>query len=125
MSTTFNCPACQQLIAAEVDPGTQVMCPLCRQTICPSTTDRGCSYHYVPGYGTTSDPTQIIAYDDPANHQGQGGNILYVDGHVAWVPSPKFEADIAAIKLPNGKPWKPYKEDEQSDEEPEVPDDDE
>lgn len=91
------------------------------QFICPSTTDRGCSYHYVPGYGTMSDPTQILAYDDPANHQGEGGNILYLDGHVAWVRSPKFEADIAAIKLPNGEPRKPYEEDEQSDEEAEAP----
>ena len=54
-----------------------------RQFTCPSDMGMtGASYHYVPGYGTSSDPRQIIAYDDPSIHQGEGGNILYQDGHV-------------------------------------------
>lgn len=79
-----------------------------QQFVCPSTAGFGNSYQYVPGYGTASDPAQIIVFEDLINHQGQGGNILYLDGHAAWVPSPQFEADIAAIKLPNGQSWKAY-----------------
>ena len=76
---------------------------------CPSDRQkRGCSYYYVPGYGTDVPPSQILMYDDPANHGGAGGCILYGDG-ARWVPSPKFEAEINSIKLPDGTPWAPHK----------------
>lgn len=75
--------------------------------VCPSTADMSgdCSYIYVPGYGTSSNPAQIILYEPPENHGGEGGNILYLDGHVSFVKSPQYEQAIAAITLPDGSAW--------------------
>jgi len=80
-----------------------------KQFVCPSTADTlgDCSYIYVPGYGVNGDPKQIIVYEPIENHGGEGGNILYLDGHVQFVKSPQYEQAIAAIKLPGGKPWRP------------------
>jgi hypothetical protein len=71
--------------------------------ICPSSSnvEGECSYIYVPGYGVNSDPTQIILYEPPENHKGEGGNILYQVGHVKFVASPEYEAAIGAIKTPD------------------------
>jgi len=81
-----------------------------QQFLCPSDSRMtGSSYYYVPGYSTTSDPTQIILYEDPANHGGEGGNILYQDAHVAFVRSPEYEEEIDSITLPDGTPWAPHK----------------
>lgn len=82
-----------------------------RQFTCPSDVGMmGASYHYVPGYGTSSNPRQIIAYDDPSIHRGEGGNILYQDGHVAFVGSPQFEAEIDDIHLPDGGSYAPHRQ---------------
>ena len=77
---------------------------------CPSDrSNRPCSYYYVPGYGYSSPPSQIIMYDDPANHGGAGGCVLYADSDFAWLPAPQFEAAINSIKLPDGTPYAPHK----------------
>jgi hypothetical protein len=79
-----------------------------RQFICPSTiATGGTTYHYVPGYTTNSKPTQILVYEDPAAHQGEGGTVLYQDGHVPWLPLAQPRKEIAAIRLPNGSPYTP------------------
>ena len=76
---------------------------------CPSfTAPLGSSFFYVPGYGEDSDPRQIVAYENPANHPGEGGHILYRDGSVRWVPWAQFTKEINGIKLPDGKPFDPY-----------------
>ena len=81
-----------------------------KQFLCPSDTGgSGSSYYYVPGYGDNSDPAQIILYEDPTIHGGRGGNILYQDGHVAFVKSPQYEKEINAITLPDGTTWAPHK----------------
>jgi prepilin-type processing-associated H-X9-DG protein len=80
------------------------------QFLCPSDTRvSGSLFYYVPGYGDDSDPAQIILYEDPTIHGGEGGNILYQDGHVAFVKSPQYEKEINAITLPDGTPWAPHK----------------
>jgi prepilin-type processing-associated H-X9-DG protein len=74
------------------------------QFTCPSSTGLPgkSSYVYVPGYGTGSDPSQIILYEPIENHNGEGGNILYVDGHVSFVKSPAYEKAIGAVKPGSG-----------------------
>jgi prepilin-type processing-associated H-X9-DG protein len=64
---------------------------------CPSTDDDPhaktpnsigrCSYMYT-GAGLTgkSDPACIVLMDDPANHKLEGGNVLFADGHVEFIP---------------------------------------
>jgi hypothetical protein len=92
-----------------------------KQYVCPSTADTlgDCSYIYVPGYSVNCDPRQIIVYEPVENHGGEGGNILHQDGQVSFVKSPQYEQEIAAIKLPGGKAWKPpeKKEKERNEEE--------
>ncbi|MGA2497267.1 MAG: hypothetical protein ABSH20_05975 [Tepidisphaeraceae bacterium] len=43
------------------------------------------SYVYVGKGMTTSTPVDtVVAYELPQNHDGDGGNVLYADGHVEW-----------------------------------------
>ncbi len=81
------------------------------QFLCPSDTlVSGSSFYYVPGYGVESDPKQVIMYEDPAIHGGEGGNILTQDGHVGFVRSPRYGEMIDSITLPDGTPWTPHKD---------------
>lgn len=77
--------------------------------VCPSTRDvpGGCSYVYVPGYGCKSDPNQIVLYERPENHHGDGGNVLYKDGRAVFWKSPQYQELIKAIRLPDGSPLRP------------------
>jgi hypothetical protein len=91
------------------------------QLLCPSQMAMsGTSYFYVPGYGIHSKPTQIILYEYPDAHGGEGGHVLYQDAHVTWLPSPQFEEAIDSITLPDGTPYTPHKvmwaEDEEEEE---------
>ncbi len=86
-----------QTLAATQPLGLSVM-------ICPSTSDQTpanigaisaagrCSYIYV-GANLTSkaDPSCILALEDPANHNLEGGNILFADGHVEFFVLPEFQ----------------------------------
>ncbi len=62
--------------------------------VCPSSSDEvsgdgtslggTISYEYVAGLSESSPSTAVLAQDRSSNHKEGGGNILYVDGHVAW-----------------------------------------
>lgn len=78
-----------------------------RQLMCPSAGDWQ-SYYYVPGYGDNTPGNQIIMYEDPRNHQGEGGNVLRLDGSTRFVQSPAYDELIEAIKLPDGTPYAPH-----------------
>ncbi len=57
-----------------------------------------CDYYYVTGL-TLNDPAMwIVAYGDPAYLKGAGANVLYVDGHVAFVKEPQFSQDLARFR---------------------------
>lgn len=77
---------------------------------CPSDVSGRGSYYYVPGYGTDSYPNQIIMYEDPRVHGGEGINVLYQDGHVAWLVPPQLQRDLSEIILPDGTPYAPHEE---------------
>jgi prepilin-type processing-associated H-X9-DG protein len=57
------------------------------QTVCPAT---GRAYSFNSAILTTpvsrvdSPPTTIVAYEDPANHGGTGGTVVYGDGHATF-----------------------------------------
>lgn len=45
-----------------------------------------CSYIYVGEGLTASSPSNaVLLYDAPADHQNEGMNVLFVDGHAEWV----------------------------------------
>ena len=67
------------------------------------------SYEYIPGQGMSDNPQNVLMYDKPANHRGEGMNILFLDGHVQFVkPLAKAEQLIAQTKeriAQRHKPW--------------------
>lgn len=80
------------------------------QFTCPSAPPTMASFYYVPGFMTDTDPGRILMYEDPMNHGGEGGNILYQDGHVQFMGSPRFEQTIGTITLSDGTPYAPHEE---------------
>ena len=38
----------------------------------------------------------IVLCEPPANHNGDGGNVLFGDGHAEWIPQPRLGRLIAA-----------------------------
>jgi prepilin-type processing-associated H-X9-DG protein len=44
---------------------------------------------------TENDPSNwILAFDEPGNHPAGGGNILYIDGHVAYCRAREFADEL-------------------------------
>jgi prepilin-type processing-associated H-X9-DG protein len=53
-----------------------------------------CDYYYATGL-TEADPADwVLAYGDPADHGGEGANIVYLDAHVEFVKEPQFSKVI-------------------------------
>ncbi len=66
-----------------------------QQLVCPSS---GGTQGYI--FSTPADDAPIdnrtpIAWEPLSNHAGEGGNVLYADGHVEFLRTPEFEAAIA------------------------------
>lgn len=90
-----------------------------RLFICPTsgnaagtfeTVDEWTDYVYISGLSETNSPSEILMYCPIENHGGEGGNILFLDGHVEWLNSEEntsgetsFENAIGTI----GKELKP------------------
>ncbi len=53
-------------------------------------------------------PTQIVLYEDPLNHNGEGGHVVRLDGSVVFLNGPQFTAAIESLTLPDGTPWQPH-----------------
>lgn len=76
----------QQLIASGLAVAMQFQCPHApagRQ-----------SYYYVPGRTIDSAIDDVLMFEDPRNHGGDGGHVLYVDGHVAFVRMPEYQSIV-------------------------------
>ncbi|MCK6484060.1 MAG: hypothetical protein L6R00_08005 [Phycisphaerae bacterium] len=69
--------------------------------LCPAAGDTaGCSYRYVPGAGPNSPPYQIVAYEKPSNHGGEGGHVLYADGRVEFLSADDL---LAVVRREHGE----------------------
>lgn len=60
-------------------------CPSSNSNI-PSAADDG-DYLYKSGLTESADSDTPIVCDKPENHKGDGGNVLYVGGHIKWRPA--------------------------------------
>lgn len=65
-----------------------------KQFVCPSSLGGIQSYYYVPGQTTNSAPNGVLLFEDPANHNGEGGNVLYQDGHVQFIKGQQFQSIV-------------------------------
>lgn len=54
----------------------------------PESAEAG-DYLYKAGLTESADSDTPIACDKPENHKGQGGNVLFVGGHIKWQPASK------------------------------------
>lgn len=71
-----------------------------KQTICISTELTTTNYVVVPGAFNTDvtlDPRAVILYEPLENHNGEGGNVTFADGHTEFIKSPNYEALIKSI----------------------------
>jgi hypothetical protein len=57
-----------------------------------------CDYYYVAGLRSDDPADWIIAYSDPANHDGEGANILYLDSRVAFEKEPRLTQELDRFK---------------------------
>lgn len=61
---------------------------------CPTDTSKEPSYLYVPGLSVTDEPTLMLVIERAGIH-ARGRNVLFVDGHVAWMDEHAFQAQWA------------------------------
>ncbi|HPF38493.1 MAG TPA: hypothetical protein P5081_14395 [Phycisphaerae bacterium] len=62
-----------------------------KQFICPEAPAGRRCYFYAPGASLKSDPDVVLMYEDPRNHNGEGGNVLFQDGHVVFIKFPEYQ----------------------------------
>ena len=59
--------------------------------------DSWTDYTCVPGLSETNAPDTVIAMCSPDHHHGDGANVLFVDGHVEWMPADWFTSATNAF----------------------------
>lgn len=72
------------------------LCPSQRGQVITSKEDIDEQTSYILRKGLTdaSGGDEVLIYEEPWNHRGQGGNAAFVDGHVRWLSAPELERII-------------------------------
>ncbi|MBC7783862.1 MAG: DUF4190 domain-containing protein [Burkholderiales bacterium] len=96
--------------AGDLDPDTYT-CPSTNDTAAPGTsanattwasqikTGNGfCSYIYVPGLTDNANADMVLLYEPLTDHDGDGVNFAFVDGHVDWIPNPQAAKAINELQ---------------------------
>jgi len=63
-------------------------------------TENTCSYEYDNTVGPDSAPDRMMVWDKEGNHAG-GRNVLFLDGHVSFVPEDRFLLTRAEQRAPS------------------------
>ena len=64
-----------------------------------------CSYIYVgASLPLNVPPDAIVILEDPANHDMDGSNVLYADGHVVWVDFPNLAQALSDLQQGTNPP---------------------
>ncbi|MEA2708784.1 MAG: hypothetical protein QOF78_1385 [Phycisphaerales bacterium] len=88
------------------------VCPSSNDTKAPGATaqeqapnlHKHCSYVYLPGGTTSSSAEAVLAYEPMSNHDGDGANFLFGDGHVAWESKQTAAAMIKSLEAGQNPP---------------------
>ncbi|MHC4503767.1 MAG: DUF4190 domain-containing protein [Planctomycetota bacterium] len=65
--------------------------------VCPSNPG-GQGYVYVKGLDAACPPQCALAHDKEDNHDGMGGNVLFVGSNVAWIRKAQFQQVLGGTK---------------------------
>ena len=87
-------------------------CPSTKDTPAPGATPQAqsqvlaqhCSYTYMPGLNNAAPADAVIAYEPMTNHDGDGANFLYGDGHVSWESKQTAAAMIKSLETGQNPP---------------------
>ncbi len=85
-------PDLQTLVSTGTVSATQLVDPS------SGNTPPRCDYYYAAGLVGNDPVGWIIAYSDPANHNGEGANVLYVDTRVSFEKEPRLTQELDRFK---------------------------
>ncbi len=56
--------------------------------------DSKTSYIYVTGLTEAGPADAVVLYENPSNHDGEGGHVAFADGHVEWLRAEKMKETV-------------------------------
>lgn len=68
---------------------------------CPSegnSAETGSDYQYIRGLTDKAPGDWIVVFEDPGNHNGEGGNVLYRDLRVQFLKEPDFTSELDRVR---------------------------
>lgn len=80
-------PSLQTLIDSGDITALQLLCPSSDKKKSDIELDAEGCYIYIPGQGSSDDPTNVLAYERKDNHGGEGAHVLFNDGRVEFFTS--------------------------------------